>query len=515
MQQGDIAEPLLGGQSTLAVGADPGFRAVSDSNNGTLAIGADLLPEPKPWLLRSSETETAQKPTAGLLSSCLTFCNSTIGAGILGFPTAFAKTGWGWGCILLGLNAALSFGTMLMLENAMRLSDSRSYSETMYATGGKAMQVCGDVLFTLNFFGVMIAYQQIVPDLLLDILYEMTDVQRDGEGDNAGWFWPFFMTNRQWMVFVTTVFVFWPMSLAPSVDFLRGVSAVATGAMCYMIGVVVWEGVRRIRSEQIPPLPCAGGDELECGGSDARVFAFDSFSDNFQAFSTFSFALASHGIVSVVRGELVNPTAERVLKVLLPCMLFCFALCGVTGVFGYLSFTNWVCANISESYQDNNFVVVGQIGVVVCIAGGHPVNMFPLKLALDKLLFFGSAPSYKRLCAISTVVVWSAGAMALLFDDLDDVLSLTGAIGKGPIAFVLPPIAFLNTRHGKENIITRLFCHWEGWVVLVLSCFVLSGMVSVVVELAMSGPTLETTDCGEICTTLPPGSCGAGVEGGR
>ena len=55
-------------------------------------------------------------------------------------------------------------------------------------------------------------------------------VEREGVGDNAGWFWPFFLTNRQWMVSVTTVFVFWPMSLAPSVDFLRGVSAVATGA---------------------------------------------------------------------------------------------------------------------------------------------------------------------------------------------------------------------------------------------------------------------------------------------
>ena len=133
----------------------------------------------------------------------------------------------------------------------------------------------------------------------------------------------------------------------------------------------------------------------------------------FDSFSTFSFALASHGIVAVVRGELVNPTGRRFATVLLPCVTLIALLYAVAGVMGYLQFTNWTCPNISEAYTDDDFVFVGQIGVVLCITGGHPVNMFPLKIAIDKLLFFESAPSHLRRGVISAFCVLSAGAIAL------------------------------------------------------------------------------------------------------
>ena len=131
------------------------------------------------------------KPTAGLFSSALSFCNSTIGAGILGLPYAFLRTGWAWGCILLVVNAALCVVTMGMLEYSMRLAQARTYSETLYKTSGKAVKVIGDVFLILNFWGVMVAYQQIVPGSLLDILADRGVLAQD----NEHFFWPPFLVR--------------------------------------------------------------------------------------------------------------------------------------------------------------------------------------------------------------------------------------------------------------------------------------------------------------------------------
>ena len=73
-------------------------------------------------------------------------------------------------------------------------------------------------------------------------------------------------TNRQWMVSVTTLFLFLPLSLAPSVDWLRYISAFATLSMVYMIAIVTKNGITQLGSpDTTPPLSCAGGGEAECG----------------------------------------------------------------------------------------------------------------------------------------------------------------------------------------------------------------------------------------------------------
>ena len=108
-------------------------------------------------------------------------------------------------------------------------------------------------------------------------------------------------------------------------------------------------------------------------------------------------------MIAVVRGELIRPTAKRFYCVLWPCMSFFFLLYCLTGIMGYVTFTDWVCSNVADAFADDVFVTLGQAGVIVCITGGHPVNMFPLKLAIDKLLFFSRPSSQKRLMVISTI----------------------------------------------------------------------------------------------------------------
>ena len=59
---------------------------------------------------------------------------------------------------------------------------------------------------------------------------------------------------------------FCALSLAPSVDWLRYISAFATLSMVYMIAIVTKNGITQLGSaETTPPLSCAGGGAAECG----------------------------------------------------------------------------------------------------------------------------------------------------------------------------------------------------------------------------------------------------------
>lgn len=271
-------------------------------------------------------SDQGRKPTAGIITSSISYCNSVIGAGILGLPFAFSRTGWAWGCILLCINTVLCTVTMGMLEYCMRETDARTrplqfdlfalvaeivetyafsetpactvspgtYSEAIFNTCGWGVKVAGEIFMILNFWGTMIAYQQIVPGSLLDILEDRQVL----DPADTNFFWPGFLDNRQWLVAMTTLFLFLPLSLAPSVDCLAGVSAFATAAMVYMIAIVAKNAFARFAQEDgtgVPPLACLDGGPDDCGN--LAAVAFNINSELFDSFATFSFALAGHGIV--------------------------------------------------------------------------------------------------------------------------------------------------------------------------------------------------------------------------
>ena len=87
------------------------------------------------------------------------------------------------GCILLAVNALLCVGTMMMLESAMRRVGSRTYSETMFLSSGKGMQIAGDIAMAVKLQGVMVAYQQIVPGSILDMMRDtgVIEIPEPGE----------------------------------------------------------------------------------------------------------------------------------------------------------------------------------------------------------------------------------------------------------------------------------------------------------------------------------------------
>ncbi len=116
-------------------------RTVGLHSSGGMGMqmgGSDVLGDPLLAGAAASDggakivvSDKGREPTAGIISSCISYCNSVIGAGILGLPFAFSRTGWAWGCILLCINTVLCTATMAMLENCMRKTNSSKCSAAL------------------------------------------------------------------------------------------------------------------------------------------------------------------------------------------------------------------------------------------------------------------------------------------------------------------------------------------------------------------------------------------------
>jgi hypothetical protein len=128
MSDGDASADSWTAQRTVGLHSSGGMGM---QKGGTDVLGDPLLAGLLAGVAGSDDgvvivvSDRGRKPTAGIISSCISYCNSTIGAGILGLPFAFSRTGWAWGCILLSMNTVLCTATMGMLEYCMRKTDSR------------------------------------------------------------------------------------------------------------------------------------------------------------------------------------------------------------------------------------------------------------------------------------------------------------------------------------------------------------------------------------------------------
>ena len=104
--------------------------------------------------------------TASIPSSVFNLCNTVIGAGILGFPSAIANTGYIPAIILFVFVAIVtSFSLHLNMISGRTLRPKASYKALCEATAPK-LKILVDATIALTTFGVLCAYLIVIGDSL-------------------------------------------------------------------------------------------------------------------------------------------------------------------------------------------------------------------------------------------------------------------------------------------------------------------------------------------------------------
>uniref|UniRef100_A0A804J6H1 Amino acid transporter transmembrane domain-containing protein n=1 Tax=Musa acuminata subsp. malaccensis TaxID=214687 RepID=A0A804J6H1_MUSAM len=373
-----------------------------------------------------------------LSSQPKTFANvfiAIVGAGVLGLPYAFRRTGWAAGAILLLAVAALSFHCMMLLVRTRRqlnLEHSAkiaSFGDLGLAVAGPLGRLAVDAMIVLSQAGFCIGYLIFISNSFTHLLPASLT------------FLPFLSSNA---IYVLTMLPFQlGLNSIQTLTLLAPLSIFADVVDIGAMGVVIAEDVSIMLSSP-PPLNAFSGPSVLLYGIGVAVYAFEGV-----------------GMVIPLEAEAADkPKFGRTLGL---SMAFIALLYGLFGVLGYAAFgeetrdiitTNlgvaerWVCGkrycwwlrwavvvavSLVATLVPNFADFLSLVGSSVCVVLGFVLPaLFHLKVFGSELGWAGATVDIAILIIGLTLAIsgtWSSLMTIFNSVQLDRVLIRNGSIG--------------------------------------------------------------------------------------
>lgn len=388
-----------------------------------------------------------------LSSKFKTFANvfiAVVGAGVLGLPYAFKKTGWICGLLLLFLVAFFTYYCMMLLihtrrklESLMGFSKINSFGDLGYTVCGPVGRFAVDLMIVLAQAGFCISYLIFIGNTLAYLInFDNSTVRILGITPKALYIWsclPFQLGLNS----IPTLTHLAPLSIFADV--------VDLGAM----GIVMVEDIA-IAVKNRPALETFGGFSVLFYGLGVAVYSFE-------------------GIGMVLPLESETKDKAKFGKVLALCMAFIALLYGGFGALGYFAFGEETKDIITTNLGQGLLSTSVQIGLCVNLFFSFPLMMNPVYEVVERRL------CDSRYCLwLRWVVVLLVSVVALTVPNFADFLSLVGSSVCVILSFVFPSIF--------HYIVFKDELKWKGllvdWVIAFLGIVIaVSGTWSSLLEI--------------------------------
>ncbi|CED85318.1 amino acid transporter [Phaffia rhodozyma] len=379
-----------------------------------------------------------------MLSGIANMANSILGAGIIGLPYAIREAGFLTGIFLLVTLCLVTDWTIRLIVLNAKLSGRNSYIEIMGHCFGKYGRA-GVSFFQLAFaYGGMCAFGVIIGDTIPRVL---------------AFIFPFLKTipvlslllNRQFVIFLATVGVSFPLSLHRDISKLSKASGIALVGMLIIVCSVLIEGSRV--------------DDKLRGSDDARWTIIKP--RVFEAIGVISFAFVCHHNSLMIFGSLQAPTLVTHISTAASLIA-----CLVMSLSGFLVFTDKTQANILNNFPHDDLLInIARLCFGLNMFTTLPLEAFVCREVIEGY-FFDDEFNKKRHIIVTTAIVFSSMAISMMTCDLGVVLELTGGLSATVLAFVFPAICFLKLSDAPSMSRTKFpawVCAAFGLLVMVLS----------------------------------------------
>jgi amino acid permease len=349
------------------------------------------------------------------LSGIINLLATTMGAGLLSLPKAFAHCGVIPGVVLLfgcGWAADMSLQFLVVCARASRRHSFEGNAEHYLGHLGK--RALNTLLLVVLFFAA-VAMVVIISQLLPDFIQEAS-----GQPDA-------FYGNAFFIAMINLLLIF-PVCLKEEITILRYTSALA---LCNLAYYFICLNIRFFGR--------AGGATVHRSVSLCNW----NFLEVMQGFSIMVAAYLSHFNIFKIDAELARPMKPyiwRVIDVAIPGIATTLYISG--GLLGYFLFGQAVSNNMLEQFPDDPLMNVARVALSL-------TNLFKLPLIVQPLResIYEAAPSLPKNTVLTTatiLVVVYIVAMAL--GSLSKALGILGCTAGMAIAFVLPGLIRLQYR---------------------------------------------------------------------
>jgi len=298
-------------------------------------------------------------PTIAMFNLVATVC----GGGVLSLPLAFSRAGIIPTTLLMMYGVLTTDFSLFLLVDCARRIGGRSYSDVALAAFGSSAQFVTTVTLATMLCGSLIAYQVLVKDIWSPLIFSLLpDLQTWAESVTGS------QRKAEGFLLGCIMILALPLMVQRDLHALRHTCYVGFGSCVLLMVAVVFRAGQKLE------LPGAGGFQVNWWSSNPAdwLFAFPIVVLCF---------FCSYNVLSV-HSQLVQPTRERIRRILASSMLICFVLFYFVGLCGYLYAGAATADNILLNFSiTDKAVLAGRMGFCLTLTFILPLIMLPCREA--------------------------------------------------------------------------------------------------------------------------------------
>ncbi|XP_065134698.2 putative sodium-coupled neutral amino acid transporter 8a [Paramisgurnus dabryanus] len=371
----------------------------------------------------------------GCLGAIFIMLKSALGAGLLIFPWAFAKSG--------GIHVAVTvelvclvflISGLIILGYASSVSGQNTYQAVVrYVCGpfiGKLCEIC----YVFNLFMISVAFLVIVADQLQKLCFSMYELITGSPESEMPYHW---YTDQRFALFLLCLFLIFPLSVPKEISIQKYTSVFGTVSAAYLtVAIIVKYHTRPIHVINLSPFYSSG---------------ISPWASMFSVVPTICFGFQCHEACIAVYSSMENRKLSHWVFISVVSMFICLIIYSLTGVYGYLTFGNNVAPDVLMSYSGDDVTII----IARLLFGISIITIYPIIVLLGRCVIQDPllqcrrkhtvvTESYECCIRVGLTTAWITFTflIAVFVPDISKVISVVGGISAFFI-FIFPGLCLI------------------------------------------------------------------------
>ncbi|XP_073886086.1 sodium-coupled neutral amino acid transporter 5 isoform X6 [Macaca fascicularis] len=251
------------------------------------------------------------------------------------------------------------------------------------------------------------------------------------------------------LIIIVSVLIILPLALMKHLGYLGYTSGLSLTCMLFFLVSVIYKkfqlgcAIGRNETAMESEAPVGLHNQGLNSSCEAQMFTVDSQMS--YTVPIMAFAFVCHPEVLPIYTELCRPSKLRMQAVANVSIGAMFCMYGLTATFGYLTFYSNVEAEMLHMYsQKDPLILCVRLAVLLAVTLTVPVVLFPIRRALQQLLFPGKAFSWPRHVAIALILLVLVNVLVICVPTIQDIFGVIGSTSAPSLIFILPSIFYLR-----------------------------------------------------------------------
>jgi len=415
------------------------------------------------------------KASAGFAMSVFNLMNAILGSGILGLAYAMANLGIILFLVLTVIVACLALYAIHLLLDLCAQTDVKAYEKLGFAAFGKPGRIVTACCILLQNIGAMSSYLFIVKYELPNVLMTLMGVHEN----DGSWFF-----NGNILVIVVTLAIIMPLASLKNIGFLGYTSGFSISCMLFFTGVIIakkftvpcplfdqalfehHENITNATTEMVTEAVTeVYNTTMTSNGNEHMIEEAQELYDTFgpqeceanlatlsdrwaYSIPTMTFSFVCHTAVLPIYAELKQPSPKRMQAVSNTSVSICLILYVTSALFGYLTFFNWMEAEmlLMYSYVDSADVMtlIVRLTVLFAVILTVPLTHFPARKALTFILYPDRPFTWAKHLGIMGFLLTFINILVIFVPSIREVFGIIGATASTMLVFILPSVFYLK-----------------------------------------------------------------------